>query len=133
MSTLVIGFFGLVAISQQSVTLLVVAIGLIGGLGGFLKVNRYPAQVFMGDLGSLALGGAVAGFAFATGTALLIPIVGGIYFAETLSVIIQVVSFKTTGKRVLKCHHYTTTTSCLGGKKQKLSVRFTWLHSAWLL
>ncbi len=108
-STLVIGFFGLVAVAQQNVTLLVVAIGLIGGLGGFLKYNRYPAQVFMGDLGSLALGGAVAGFAFSTGTALMIPIVGGIYFAETLSVIIQVVSFKTTGKRVFKMsplHHH---------------------------
>lgn len=109
-TTLVVGFFGLVAVSQQNVTLLVIAIGLIGGLGGFLKYNRYPAQVFMGDLGSLALGGAVAGFAFASGMALMIPIVGGIYFAETLSVIIQVISFKTTGKRVFKMsplhHHY---------------------------
>jgi len=109
-STLVIGFFGMVAVSQQSVSLLVVAIGLIGGLGGFLKYNRYPAKVFMGDMGSLALGGAVAGFAFATGMSLMIPIVGGIYFAETLSVIIQVISFKTTGKRVFKMsplhHHY---------------------------
>ncbi len=109
-STLVIGFFGIVAVSQQNVTLLVIAVGLIGGLGGFLKYNRYPAQVFMGDLGSLALGGAVAGFAFASGTALMIPIVGGIYFAETLSVIIQVISFKTTRKRVFKMsplhHHY---------------------------
>jgi len=109
-TTLVVGFFGLVAVSQQNVTLLVIAVGLIGGLGGFLKYNRYPAQVFMGDLGSLALGGAVAGFAFASGMALMIPIVGGIYFAETLSVIIQVVSFKTRGKRVFKMsplhHHY---------------------------
>ena len=109
-TTLVVGFFGLVAVSQENVTLLVVAIGLIGGLGGFLKYNRHPAQVFMGDLGSLALGGAVAGFAFASGTALMIPIVGGIYFAETLSVIIQVISFKTRGKRVFKMsplhHHY---------------------------
>ncbi len=109
-STLVIGFFGLVAVSIQNLSLLVIAIGLIGGLGGFLKYNRHPARVFMGDLGSLALGGAVAGFAFASGTALMIPIVGGIYFAETLSVIIQVVSFKTRGKRVFKMsplhHHY---------------------------
>lgn len=109
-STLVIGFFGLVAVSLRNVSLLAAAIGLIGGLGGFLRYNRYPAKVFMGDTGSLALGGAVAGFAFATGMPLMIPIVGGIYFAETLSVIIQVVSFKTTGKRVFKMsplhHHY---------------------------
>ncbi len=109
-STLVIAFFGLLAVSSQNLSLLVIAIGLIGGLGGFLKYNRYPAKVFMGDLGSLALGGAVVGFSFATGTALMIPIVGGIYFAEALSVIIQVVSFKTRGKRVFKMsplhHHY---------------------------
>ena len=82
---------------------------LAGALLGFLYYNKYPAKVFMGDTGSLALGGAVSGLAVVSGLPLLLPIVGGIYFAETLSVIIQVISFKTTGKRVFlmsPLHHH---------------------------
>lgn len=82
---------------------------LIGALIGFLHYNKYPAKVFMGDTGSLALGGAVAGIAVVSGLSLFLPIVGGIYFVETLSVIIQVISFQTTGKRVFlmsPLHHH---------------------------
>lgn len=106
---LVSAFFAYVATAQSLHGVAMVAYALVGGLIGFLLYNRYPAKVFMGDLGSLAMGGAVTGFAFATGWALLIPIVGLIYFVETLSVVIQVVVFKKTGKRVFKMspiHHH---------------------------
>ena len=82
---------------------------VMGACIGFLVFNKYPAKVFMGDTGSMALGGAVIGMATLTNMTLLIPIVGGIYFAEALSVIIQVVSFKTRKKRVFKMaplHHH---------------------------
>ena len=82
---------------------------VMGACIGFLVFNKYPAKVFMGDTGSMALGGAVKGMATLTNMTLLIPIVGGIYFAEALSVIIQVVSFKTRKKRVFKMaplHHH---------------------------
>ena len=82
---------------------------VMGACLGFLVFNKYPAKVFMGDTGSMALGGAVIGMATLTNMTLLIPIIGGIYFAEALSVIIQVVSFKTRQKRVFKMaplHHH---------------------------
>ncbi len=83
---------------------------LIGALGGFLVINFHPAKAFMGDTGSMALGGAVGTIAMVLNMPLLIPIVGGIYFAEALSVIIQVLSFKYRKKRVFLMsplhHHY---------------------------
>lgn len=86
------------------------AAATLGACIGFLGFNSYPAKIFMGDTGSMALGGAVAAFAIFTNSALIIPIVGGIYFAEALSVMIQVTYFKRTGKRVFKMaplhHHY---------------------------
>lgn len=87
----------------------IICSSLVGGLLGFLYFNHHPAKIFMGDTGSLALGGAVASIALLSGKLLLIPIVGGIFFVEALSVIIQVVSFKMTGKRVFKMaplHHH---------------------------
>ncbi|MBP2026672.1 phospho-N-acetylmuramoyl-pentapeptide-transferase [Acetoanaerobium pronyense] len=80
-----------------------------GGCLGFLRVNRYPARVFMGDTGSMALGGAIAAAAVILNISLIVPIVGFIYFAESLSVIIQVISFKFFKKRVFKMspiHHH---------------------------
>lgn len=85
------------------------AAGLAGGCVGFLRVNRYPAKVFMGDTGSLALGGAVAGLAIAMKLPLILPVVGFIYCAEAISVMLQVGSFKLTGKRIFKMaplHHH---------------------------
>lgn len=76
---------------------------------GFLRFNSNPAEVFMGDTGSLALGGVLAALALLTGTELLLVIIGGIFVMEALSVIIQVISFKTTGKRVFlmsPIHHH---------------------------
>ncbi|GGN49267.1 MULTISPECIES: phospho-N-acetylmuramoyl-pentapeptide-transferase [Oceanobacillus] len=81
-----------------------------GALLGFLVFNAHPAKVFMGDTGSLALGGAIAAVAILTKMEILLVIIGGVFVIETLSVIIQVISFKTTGKRVFKMsplhHHY---------------------------
>ncbi|MEE0028808.1 MAG: phospho-N-acetylmuramoyl-pentapeptide-transferase, partial [Dialister sp.] len=74
-----------------------------------LFFNYHPAKVFMGDTGSLALGGAIAGISVMTRTELLLAFLGLIFVLEALSVIIQVISFKTTGKRVFKMsplHHH---------------------------
>ncbi|HET7304454.1 MAG TPA: phospho-N-acetylmuramoyl-pentapeptide-transferase [Segeticoccus sp.] len=90
--------------------LAVVAAAVAGACFGFLWWNASPAKIFMGDTGSLALGGALAGLAIATRTELLVVILGGLFVLITLSVIIQVASFKTTGKRVFRMaplqHHF---------------------------
>ena len=102
-------FFMMLAISVANNDVAILAAATGGACLGFLGFNSYPAKVFMGDTGSMALGGAVVAFAVLTNSVLLIPIVGGIYFAEALSVIIQVLSFKLTGKRVFKMapiHHH---------------------------
>lgn len=86
------------------------AAATLGACIGFMWFNVNPARVFMGDTGSMALGGAVTAFAIFTNSVLIIPIVGGIYFAEALSVIIQVLYYKKTKKRIFKMaplhHHY---------------------------
>lgn len=85
------------------------ACALIGGTLGFLIWNFNPAKVFMGDTGSLFLGGLVVGLAFDTGLPLFLIFTGVIYWAEAFSVILQVISFKTTGKRIFKMspiHHH---------------------------
>lgn len=83
---------------------------VLGGLLGFLCFNAHPAKVFMGDTGSLALGGFVVAMAIQTGTALYIPLFAFVYFMEVLSVIMQVTYFKMThGKRIFKMapiHHH---------------------------
>lgn len=108
--TLVVaGFFAVVAFSMLSAPLALMSAALIGGLLGFLIFNANPAKVFMGDTGSLFLGGAVTGAAFMINEPLIILIAGGIYVMETLSVMIQVTSFKLRNKRVFKMtpiHHH---------------------------
>ena len=82
---------------------------LAGACIGFLFFNYHPAKIFMGDTGSLALGGAIAGISVITRTELLLLFLGIIFVLEALSVIIQVASFKMTGKRVFKMsplHHH---------------------------
>lgn len=82
---------------------------LMGGTIGFLWYNAFPAEVIMGDTGSFALGGALAGLAVVTGTEILLLLIGGIFVIEVLSLVIQVVSFKRTGKRVFlmaPIHHH---------------------------
>ena len=106
---LVMTFFALVGFGMGHYTLAIFCAVLAGALLGFLRYNAFPAQVFMGDTGSLALGGAVAAVAMILKLEILVVIVGGIYVLETLSVIIQVISFKLTGKRVFKMspiHHH---------------------------
>jgi len=101
---------------------------LVGAALGFLWFNSYPAQVFMGDVGSLALGGAIGTLAVLTKAELLLPLIGGLYVVEAGSVIIQVVVFKLTGKRVFRMaplhHHYELT----GWPEPKITVRF-WIIS----
>ena len=111
-TVIVLIFFSIAAFNSDvkgNYQIQVFALALVGALLGFLKYNAYPAKVFMGDTGSLALGGAVASIALFLKNPLILVIVGGIYVFETLSVIIQVVSFKTRGKRVFKMapvHHH---------------------------
>ena len=95
--------------SDVYLDLATLAAALIGGTIGFLWYNAFPAEVFMGDTGSMALGGAIAGFAVVTGTEILLLLIAGIFVIEVLSLIIQVVSFKRTGRRVFlmaPIHHH---------------------------
>jgi len=101
---------------------------LIGAAIGFLWFNCHPAEIFMGDAGSLALGGAIGTLAVLTKAELLLPLIGGLYVVEALSVIIQVASFKMTGRRVFRMaplhHHYELS----GWPEPKIVVRF-WIVS----
>jgi phospho-N-acetylmuramoyl-pentapeptide-transferase len=101
---------------------------LVGGGLGFLWFNASPAQLFMGDVGALALGGALGTIAVLIRQEILLAVVGGIFVLETVSVMIQVVSFKLTGRRVFLMtpihHHYEQ----LGWPEQKIVVRF-WIVS----
>lgn len=105
------GAFGILAwTGQLNVEVTIFSLAIVGALLGFLVFNAHPAKVFMGDTGSLALGGAIAIIAILTKMELILVVIGGVFVLETLSVIIQVISFKTTGKRVFKMsplhHHY---------------------------
>ncbi|GAB6875892.1 phospho-N-acetylmuramoyl-pentapeptide-transferase [Thermaerobacter litoralis] len=89
--------------------LAVFIVSLGAALAGFLWFNLHPARVFMGDTGSLALGAALGGLAVLTGTELVLPVAGMLFVLETLSVIVQVASFRLTGRRVLRMsplHHH---------------------------
>lgn len=115
---------------KNSGELTVFAAAMVGASFGFLWYNSYPAQVFMGDTGSLALGGAIGGLAILLKKEFLLPILGGIFFAETLSVIIQVSYFKYTkkkygeGRRLFKMspihHHFEKS----GWHEAKIVTRF---------
>jgi phospho-N-acetylmuramoyl-pentapeptide-transferase len=99
----------LLGYTEQFFSITIFSSALVGSCLGFLFFNVHPARVFMGDTGSLALGGAIAALAVVTKTELLLPIIGGIYVIEALSVIIQVISFKLTGERVFlmsPLHHH---------------------------
>ncbi len=97
---------------------------MVGASLGFLWYNAHPAQVFMGDVGSLALGGSLGTVAIVIKQELLLVFIGGVYVIEALSVIIQVVSFKTRGKRVFKMsplhHHF----EAIGWAESKIITRF---------
>lgn len=106
------GAFALLAYyyAPINITVTVFSLATVGSLAGFLVFNAHPAKVFMGDTGSLGLGAALAAVAILLKMEVLLIVVGGVFVIETLSVIIQVISFKTTGKRVFRMsplhHHY---------------------------
>lgn len=108
--TVVVAFFFVFASFGKSAGIEPVAFAVIGGLLGFLCYNAFPAKIFMGDTGSLALGGFVAATAYMLNMPLFIPLIGIIYAAELLSVVLQVSYFKLThGKRIFKMtpiHHH---------------------------
>ncbi|HEX3032176.1 MAG TPA: phospho-N-acetylmuramoyl-pentapeptide-transferase [Bacillota bacterium] len=120
--------FTLIAIMMALWPVAVFGAAMAGGCLAFLRFNAHPAKVFMGDTGSLALGGGLAAMAVLSKTELLLPIIGGVYAAETLSVIIQVISFQSTGKRAFRMaplhHHFE-----LGGWSERKVVRNFWLAS----
>ena len=110
----------------HALDLAVIAAAAVGALAGFLWWNAAPALIIMGDTGSLALGTGLATLALATNTHLLLPLLGAIFVAETLSVIIQVFVFQTRGKRVFRMapihHHF----ELLGWPETRVIIRF-WL------
>ena len=118
-------FFALAGVMFADSVPVYFAMAILGGVLGFLKFNRYPAKVFMGDTGSLFLGGAISVLAVGMKLPLILIIAGFVYLFETLSVIIQVASFKLTGKRVFKMspihHHF----EMCGWKETKIVWVFT--------
>jgi len=124
-TALVAFFLAIVAMQFGHNSASVFCIALTGGCLGFLAFNKYPAKLFMGDTGSMALGGALAAAAIIMKVEFLLPIAGLIYVLEALSVIIQVGSFKLTGKRVFKMaplhHHFE-----MCGMKEKYVVVMFW-------
>jgi phospho-N-acetylmuramoyl-pentapeptide-transferase len=129
LATLAIGMIAYSNNAAAAPELLVVAGAMVGGLLAFLRFNRQPAQVFMGNVGSLSLGGLLGLLALATGTELLLPLVGGVFVVETASVILQLGVYRWTKKRVLRCaplHHHS---EFLGWPERTIVRRF-WLASA---
>ncbi|MEK4030284.1 phospho-N-acetylmuramoyl-pentapeptide-transferase [Pseudobacillus sp. FSL P4-0506] len=103
------GAFAVLAWNQGLNETAIFSFAVVGAVLGFLVFNANPAKVFMGDTGSLALGGAIAAISILTKSEFLLLVIGAVFVAETLSVIIQVISFKTTGKRVFRMsplHHH---------------------------
>ncbi|BBI34676.1 phospho-N-acetylmuramoyl-pentapeptide-transferase [Cohnella abietis] len=108
-SALAFGAFAVIAVEATQPQAAVFSAAVVGAVLGFLVYNAHPAKIFMGDTGSLGLGGGIAAVAILTKTELLLVIIGGVFVIEMLSVIIQVASFKTRGKRVFKMspiHHH---------------------------
>ena len=116
-----------VTVGQQDLALL--AICFVGGCIGFLWFNAFPASIFMGDTGSLGLGGAIGALAVVTQTEILLIVIGGIFVIEALSVLIQVFSFRTFGRRVLMMaplhHHF----EMMAWSETKVMLRF-WIIAA---
>ena len=124
LSMIAISVFVIFAIMNKDYEIAIYAMAVVGTLLGFMCFNYHPARIFMGDTGSLALGGFLAALAVLTRQELLFILIGGVFLVETLSVIIQVVSFKTRGKRVFKMapihHHF----EMLGWTEQQVVISF---------
>ena len=97
---------------------------IVGACLGFLWYNAPPAKIFMGDTGSLSLGGSLAAIAIIVKHEIVLAIIGGLFVLETVSVIIQVVSFKLTGKRSSRWHQYTITLKRKVGQSSTIVIRF---------
>jgi phospho-N-acetylmuramoyl-pentapeptide-transferase len=118
-----------IAFLERQYDVAIICGAMVGAIVGFLWYNSHPADIFMGDTGSLAIGGVLAAAAVLTKTELLLPVIGGLFVLEALSVIVQVVVFKLTGRRVFKMapihHHF----EFLGWQENKVVVRF-WIAQA---
>ncbi|MFY9441927.1 MAG: phospho-N-acetylmuramoyl-pentapeptide-transferase [Tepidanaerobacteraceae bacterium] len=123
----IIAFFYTALLARSNLNLAIFSSAVTGGCLGFLLFNRHPARVFMGDTGSLGLGGALAAITVLSRSHLFLAIIGIIFIIETLSVILQVLSFKFTGKRILKMspihHHF----ELCGWSERKV------VHTFWLI
>lgn len=108
-SAIAFGAYTVIAMNNTQPEAAIFSAAMVGAVLGFLVFNAHPAKVFMGDTGSLGIGGGLVAVAILTKAELLLAIVGGVFLVEILSVVIQVVSFKTRGKRVFKMspiHHH---------------------------
>lgn len=118
-----------IAFLERQYDVAIICGAMIGAVIGFLWYNAHPAEVFMGDTGALAIGGVLAAAAILTKTEMLLPIIGGLFVIEGLSVIIQYTFFKATGRRIFKMapihHHF----ELLGWQENKVVVRF-WIAQA---
>ena len=124
-----LAYIGITFITTGEHDLTLLAACLVGACIGFLWFNSFPASIFMGDTGSLGLGGAIAGLAIMTKTEVLLILLGGIFVIEVLSVVIQVFSFQTFRKRVFLMapihHHF----ELQGWSETKIILRF-WIVAA---
>ncbi|OYD07555.1 phospho-N-acetylmuramoyl-pentapeptide-transferase [Paludifilum halophilum] len=103
------GAYAIIGFYQQNEMVVIFSLAMVGAMLSFLVFNAHPAKVFMGDTGSLALGGGLAALAVITKTELLLPVIGAVFVIETLSVMIQVSSFKWRGTRIFRMtplHHH---------------------------
>jgi phospho-N-acetylmuramoyl-pentapeptide-transferase len=125
-SAIAVAFFAYLGVTSHDLALSIVSFVLMGGLVAFLRFNLHPASIFMGDTGSLSLGAALAGAALVSHTVFLLPVVGVLFVVETLSVILQVISFKLTGRRIFRMsplhHHFE-----LGGWTEERVVTVFWV------
>lgn len=122
-------FFGVLLFELQEQALSFLAFALLGSLLAFLWFNSFPADIFLGDSGSLPLGALIGVFALASGYSLFLPLAGIVFVVDTLSVILQVASFKLFGRRIFLMsplhHHY----ELRGMKEPKVTVRFLLLQA----
>jgi phospho-N-acetylmuramoyl-pentapeptide-transferase len=118
-----------IAFLERQYDVAIICGAMVGAIVGFLWYNSHPADIFMGDTGSFAIGGVLAAAAILTKTELLLPVVGGLFVLEALSVIVQVIVFKLTGRRIFKMapihHHFEFS----GWQENKVVVRF-WIAQA---
>ena len=118
-----------IANAREFEWLMVLCVAMVGALLAFLWFNVHPAEVIMGDTGALALGAMLATIGLTTGFALLLPVLGVIFVAETLSVMIQVGSFKLRGKRIFRMSPLHNHFELIGWAEEKVTIRF-WLIGA---